>query len=289
MITVSSFAGQQVVPLWPGAAPGSENWTQSEINYKKGRGENNVRNVTHPSFTVFLPDRAKANGAGIVVAPGGGFRFLSWDNEGTKVAEWLNSRGIAAFVLKYRVAETPTDPQEFQRRMAAMFGPGPRTPPSPEDRAASQNARALAVADGKQAVKVAREHASEWGVDPNRIGLMGFSAGAILTTGVLIDYDAASRPSFAASIYGTSVDPAKIPSDAPPLFIACAEDDPLLPATGSADLFSAWKRAGHIAALHIYSKGGHGFGMHPQNLPVDHWIDRYGDWLESQGFLKSGK
>ncbi len=286
VFATSVFGANQVIPLWQGDAPGSEGWKQKEIEYTNGRGEHYVRNIVHPSITVF-PAEGAPNGTGIVIAPGGGFRFLSWDNEGTKVAQWLNSRGVTAFILKYRVAETTPDPEEFQREMAAMFGPNRGShPPSPEARAASQNARAFAIADGKQALKIVRERAKEWGVDPNRIGLMGFSAGAILTTGVLTDYDAASRPSFAASIYGTTVDPAKVPSDAPPLFIACAEDDPLLPSTGSATLFTVWKNAGHIAELHIYSKGGHGFGMHQQNLPVDHWIDRYGDWLESQGLLK---
>jgi acetyl esterase/lipase len=282
----AASAAQQVIPLYNGDAPGSESWTQKEIEYKSQRGEAYVRNVAHPSFTVFPAERGVANGAGIIIAPGGGFRFLSWDNEGTKVAKWLNARGVTAFVLKYRVAETPVDQAEFDRQMAEMFGPNRRATPPPQSRNRSGNTRALAVADGKQAMKLVRERAAEWGVDPNRIGLMGFSAGAILTTGVLTDYDASSRPNFAAPIYGTSVDPAKIPADAPPIFIACAEDDPLLPSTNSADLFSAWKKAGRVAELHIYSKGGHGFGMHQQGLPVDHWIERYAEWLESQGLLK---
>jgi acetyl esterase/lipase len=127
--------------------------------------------------------------------------------------------------------------------MAAMFGPNRRSAP-PQPDASGRNARVLAVADGKQAMKLVRERAAEWNVDPNRIGLMGFSAGAILTTGVLIDYDAASRPNFAAPIYGMTVDPTKVPADAPPIFIACAEDDPLLPSTNSANLFAAWKNGG---------------------------------------------
>lgn len=282
---------QQVVFLWPGTAPGSEQWTQKEIEYRDQRGEAMVRNIVRPSLTVFLPDRANVNGTGIVIAPGGGFQFLSWDSEGTKVAQWLNTRGVAAFVLKYRVNETPVDPAEFQARMSAMFGhgrgAGRGTPPPSAPRSDfMQQVRAMAVADGKQAMKIVRQHAAEWGVAPDRIGLMGFSAGAMLTTGLLTDYDTETRPSFAASIYGNTIEQSRVPADAPPLFILCAEDDPLLPSTGSAALFSAWKNSGHIAELHIYSKGGHGFGMHQQALPVDHWIDRFGDWLEAQGLLR---
>ena len=138
-------------------------------------------------------------------------------------------------------------------------------------------------------MKIVRQHAAEWGVAPDRVGLMGFSAGAILTTGLLTDYDPESRPSFAGSIYGNTVEQSKVPADAPPLFIVCAEDDPTLPSTGSALLFVAWKDSGHIAELHIYSKGGHGFGMHQQGLPVDHWIERFGDWLDMQGLLKPSR
>ncbi|HKD09236.1 MAG TPA: alpha/beta hydrolase [Bryobacteraceae bacterium] len=291
------FAAEQVVPLWSGAAPGSEAWTQKEIEYKDQRGEAMVRNVVAPSLTVFLPEKSIATGTGIIVAPGGGFRFLSWDSEGTKVAKWLNEHGVAAFVLKYRVAETPADPKEFQEQMNAMFGRlrstvGRGAPPQPNSqtnsgRGANQPTIPLAVADGKQAMRIVRQHAAEWGVAPDKVGLIGFSAGAILTTGVLTSYDAETRPSFAASIYGMTVDESKVPADAPPLFILCAEDDPLLPATGSSSLFAAWKNTGHLAELHIYSKGGHGFGMHQQGLPVDHWIDRFGDWLAMQGLSKA--
>ncbi|HVW85256.1 MAG TPA: alpha/beta hydrolase [Bryobacteraceae bacterium] len=289
LLSGTASGAEQIVPLWPGDAPGSEAWTQKEISYTNQRGEAMVRNIVHPTLTVFLPDRGTANGTGIVVAPGGGFRFLSWDSEGTQVARWLNKHGVAAFVLKYRVAETPVNPEEFQKQMSAMFGPGRAANRRPTPSPTASNIRALAVADGKQALQIVRQHAKEWGVAADRIGLMGFSAGAILTTGVLTDYDAATRPSFAASIYGNSVEQSKVPADAPPLFILCAEDDPLLPSTGSANLFAAWKNSGHIAELHIYSRGGHGFGMHQQVLPVDHWIDRFGDWLDTLGLLKAGR
>jgi acetyl esterase/lipase len=145
---------------------------------------------------------------------------------------------------------------------------------------------ALAVADGRQAIKVVREHAAEWGVKPGRVGIMGFSAGGMVTTGVATGYDAASRPNFAAPVYGPVYRSVKVPRDAPPLFICCATDDALVPPGDSISLYSSWNAAGKSAELHVYAKGNHGFGMSKQGLPCDTWIDRFGDWLGQQGFLK---
>lgn len=285
---IATFAQQTEIKLWPGVGPGSDTWTHKEVDYRNAQGEAMVRNVVSPSITVFLPDRASANGTAIIVAPGGGMRFLSWDSEGTQVAQWFSARGVAAFVLKYRLNETPGDQEEFERQISAMFGRGRAA--GRGSNAANANdptdVRDLAIADGKQALKVVRQHASEWGIAPDRVGLMGFSAGATLTMGVLTSYDAESRPNFAASIYGGTVDEAAIPSDAPPLFILCAADDQLVPSTGSSSLYAAWRHAGHSAELHIYSTGGHGFGMHKLGLPVDHWVDRLGEWMGQQGLLK---
>jgi acetyl esterase/lipase len=146
----------------------------------------------------------------------------------------------------------------------------------------------LAIADGKLAIKVVRRHASEWRIKPDRIGIMGFSAGGMVTMGVVMDHDKASRPDFAAPIYGGGTGSAKVPEDAPPLFILCASDDQLA-AIGSARLYSEWKAAGRPVELHLYEKGGHGFGMTPKGLPVDRWIDRYGDWLGQRGLIKAAK
>jgi acetyl esterase/lipase len=132
---------------------------------------------------------------------------------------------------------------------------------------------------------VVREHAGEWGIKPDRIGIMGFSSGGVVSTGVATEHDAASRPNFAASIYGPVLGSVKVPMDAPPIFICCASDDPLVPSRDSVRLYSAWQGAGKSAELHIYAKGGHGFGG--QGLPSDTWIDRFSDWLGQQGFLKS--
>jgi acetyl esterase/lipase len=292
--------GVTVIPVWPGAAPGSEDWKQKEVEYKSDWDRKRmVRNVTAPTLTAFLPDPAVATGAAVVICPGGGFRFLSWQSEGTEVAEWLRARGVAAFVLKYRVVETPASEEDFRKEMTAFFrglvnrrdgpadAPGKRgegsRPAIPESmRKISQ----LAIADGRQALKVVRRRAAEWGIKPDRVGIMGFSAGGMVTMGVVLDSDKDSRPDFAAPIYGGGTGGASVPEGAPPLFILCAADDRLA-AAGSARLYAEWRTAGRPAELHIYEKGGHGFGMTPRGLPVDRWIERYGDWLAQRGLIKT--
>jgi acetyl esterase/lipase len=274
--TTEPAANHPIMPVWPGIAPGSENWTQKEVDYVRNNKQM-VRNVTHPTLTAYFPDPANANGTAIIIAPGGGFRFLSWQNEGTAVAEWLAERGVTAFVLKYRLLDTGASQDDFEKGKPATR---PATSPAQEE------ISALASADGRQAMKVVRQGADQWKIDPRRIGFMGFSAGGAVTMGVVMQYDKDSRPDFAAPIYGAHAQ-GVIPDDAPPLFILCAADDKgAMP--GSVKTFSDWRAAGHAAELHIYSKGGHGFGMSQRGLPVDHWIDRLGDWLEVQGLMKPG-
>jgi acetyl esterase/lipase len=284
-------AQQQVIQVWPGLAPGSENWTQKEVEYQNARGGKMVRNVVKPTLTLFLPSPSLANGTAVIVCPGGGFRFLSWQSEGTDVAQWLTDRGVTAFVLKYRLVDTGATEAEFQQataemnRRIAQRGEAlnrDTEPPVDPDR---ERVLPLAKADGRQALKVVRERAAEWGIAPNRIGIMGFSAGAIVTDDAAIHYGPDDRPDFVAPIYGAPWEKVQVPADAPPMFILCANDDPLASVT-SLHLFSEWKAAGKSVELHIYSKGGHGFGMVKHGLPVDNWIDRFGDWLEMQGLLK---
>ncbi len=286
-VSLSALAQSKVIPVWPNGAPGSEHWTQQEAEYLNERKEPMVRNVVVPTLTAFLPSPSSANGTAVIVCPGGGFRFLSWETEGTAVAKWLSARGVAAFVLKYRLVDTGASEEEFREAVAAMMrslANSGTLPPLPEDMRAIAG---LAAADGRQAMKVVRRHASEWGIAPDRIGMMGFSAGGFLTMGVVMDHDAESRPNFAAPIYGGDANGAPVAADAPPLFILAANDDPIW--AGSAQLYSDWKAAGRPVELHIYSKGGHGFGLRKQNLPVDHWIDRFGDWLEVQGLLQPAR
>jgi putative heme-binding domain-containing protein len=299
------------IPVWPSAAPGSEGWTQKELEYRNDWDHKAmVRNVTTPTMTAFLPEPSIATGAAVVICPGGGFRFLSWESEGTAVAEWLQARGVAAFVLRYRLLETAASEEGFGKEMQAFLGrimrmgerPGGDAPKpatsgnqpglSEEIRRISteeeRNLVAMAVADGKQAIRLVRQRAAEWGLKPDRIGMMGFSAGGVVTMGAVMSSDTESRPDFAAPIYGGGTGGAKVPANAPPLFILCASDDALA-AAGSARLCSEWKAVGRPVELHLYEKGGHGFGMSRRGLPVDGWIDRLGDWLAQRGLIKTAR
>lgn len=277
-VTLSTNAQTTVVPLWPDGAPGSEGWTQQEQEDVIPPRLKVIRNVTQPTLMAYLPDPSIANGTAVIVCPGGAFHFLSIDMEGTDVARWLNARGVAAFVLKYRLIRTgdrfPVEVWETlnsRTRMAELMGP----------------LRPLIVADGQQAVRVVRQHAAEWDIAPDRIGIMGFSAGGTVTENVARLHDADSRPDLAAVIYGANLaEAAPVPADAPPMFVLCADDDEMA-ASASTRLYAEWRAAGRPVELHIYSKGGHGFGMNKQGLPADTWIERFGDWLQAQGLLKS--
>ena len=274
---------QRVIALYEGKAPGSESWTWSEAESTKNMFNTRViYNVSTPTLTAYLPDPATATGTAIVIAPGGAFHTLSIDSEGVDVAKWLNSKGVAAFVLKYRVVRSLTDDpvKELMGKMQDF------------KKLDEENASVvpLAIADGKRAMEYVRGHAAEFGLRSDRIGLMGFSAGGTVTMGVGFDYTSANRPDFLAPIYpylGTSaIAKQVVPADAPPLFVCAATDDQLKLAPHSTKLYNDWIAAGKPAELHMYAKGGHGFGMRKQNLPTDTWIDRFGDWLALNGYLK---
>lgn len=282
-LSASAAAQEPVIPLWPGVAPGSENWRQEEAESAApwDAKVRLVRNVVRPTLTAYLPDRAKATGTAVIVAPGGGFRFLSWASEGTQVAQWLATRGIAAFVLKYRLVDTGATEQEFQTNANTMFARLGRIGPGSRDILDSemQKAAVLAGDDGRQAVRVLRRRAAEWGIAPDRIGILGFSAGAMVAIDVALQHDAESRPDFAAPIYGAPLEPVMPPADAPPLFVLWASDDSLVSPVRGIDLYLAWHKVGKPAELHVYAAGGHGFGMQPRGLPSDRWIERFVDWL----------
>jgi len=289
-ITCSLHAQQTVVQLYDGVAPGSEDWTQKEVEYTQYGGKM-VRNVVNPTLTVFLPDESKATGAAVIVAPGGGFCWLSWESEGTLVGEWLQAHGIAAFILKYRLADMGQTEEDLQKNSQELMQPVMSIANSSNPKEELQkysnvaNVISLAQEDGRQAIKYVRANAAKYKVNPDRIGLMGFSAGGILTMGVALHHDAESRPDFIAPIYGIALDSLVVPADAAPMFFTCAADDGIV-APQAAKLYTAWLSAGKSIEFHVYSKGGHGFGMRKRGLPIDNWIEQFGEWLDTQGFLK---
>ncbi len=271
---------QKVIRLYPGAAPGSESWTHQEKEYfSQIFNTEVVTNVSQPTLTAYLPEPAIANGTSVIICPGGGFHALSINSEGVDVAKWLNTKGVTAFVLKYRLV--PTGDDGTKELMAKI---GDRKKMDADNAAVVP----LAVADGLAAVSYVRKRATEFGISPQRIGLMGFSAGGTVTASVAFQYSADNRPDFVAPVYAYmgAVKAGDVPKDAPPMFIVAATDDQLGLAPDSVNLYSKWTASKKSAELHLYSKGGHGFGMRKQNLPSDRWIERFGDWLMVQGLLK---
>jgi acetyl esterase/lipase len=269
---------KKVVNLWPGVAPGPEQWKQPETTIGSA-GNQRIMNVSIPTLTVYLPDPSIATGTSVIVAPGGGFVWLSIDSEGHDVAKWLVARGITAFVLKYRLFQVEgQNPAQVEESAKAALGHLTR------DHSLVDKYGKHGIADGIQAVKVVRAHAAEWGISPERVVLTGFSAGAILTSAVVLRPDA--PPNYAAPIYGgpfNEVPP--IPKGLPPIFLAVAQDD-----AGAEPLvtrfYQALKAAGYKPELHVFSAGGHGFGMRKQGKSSDHWIDEFYFWLESQGLTR---
>jgi acetyl esterase/lipase len=274
---VAFAAAQDVVPLYPDTPPGStqENYPEKQY-FSKVWNEDVVANVTRPTLAIFKPAPELKNGTAVVIYPGGGFMALSIANEGTNVAKYLAAKGVTAFVLKYRLAHTGEDAtQEF----GALYADRPKYDEM------IKNVTPLAFADGLAAVAYVRQHASEWGISPDHVGIIGFSAGGFIAAQVAVQYAPEGRPAFVAVIYGGLGKDAPVPTDAPPMFIAAATDDELGLAPQSIALYQKWTAAHKSAELHMYSKGGHGFEMRQQNLPTDHWIERFSDWLQLEAFL----
>jgi acetyl esterase/lipase len=280
LFLATSVAAQDVIPLPTTTAPGStpENYPEKEY-FSKTWNTEVVANVTKPSLTVFKPSAELRNRTAVVICPGGGFMALSINSEGNDVAKYLTAKGVTAFVLKYRLAHTGEDAtQEFTAAYANRE----------KFRDIVDKVIPLSIADGLTAVTYVRQHASDWGVSPDRVGIIGFSAGGTVSAGVAFRYAPDGRPAFAAVIYGAAgrLKDSPVPGDAPPVFIAAATDDQLGLAPDSIALYEKWTSAHKPAELHMYAKGGHGFGMRKQDLPTDHWIDRFAEWLELQGWLK---
>lgn len=265
------------IPLGTGRTPGvvgQEQWIELP-------GNRMVRNVVSAAVTPVLPDPAKATGAAVVVVPGGGFMMLAIDNEGFNVARALADRGIAAFVLKYRVDPTPRPVADFakfsQGRMTNWIGGQPGTGVRIE-------VPAYALEDGLAALRLVRKRAGEWGVDPRRVGMFGFSAGARTTLAVLKANALDAAPAFVGLAY-PPMQQIDLPVR-PPLFMIMAADDELNRRAGFG-LVDGWAQAGLPYEAHIFQRGRHGFGLGRTGTTSMGWIDSFVHWLDMNNFLKA--
>jgi dienelactone hydrolase len=286
LCSIAPACGQVELRLWPNGAAGSEEWPFPESVATSPSGDRVITNVSDPMLTVFLPDTRTATGAAAVIAPGGALRVLGFDNEGVKLAEWLNERGIAAFVLKYRTLQQ--DPAAPRAPVPGMPAPGsaPRQElvilngnanPAPDD-AALAEVLELAIADAQAALRLVRGRAAEWRIDRERVGIIGFSAGGGVAVGTALAERTDASPDFLVSVYGPSLQDVNVPAHAAPLFVAVGAMH-FNVTNGCLALFAAWKAAGKPAEIHVYDGISAGFGMSKRGHPVDGWTDRLYEWL----------
>jgi endo-1,4-beta-xylanase len=267
----SAFAENAPVLLWPNGAPGSEGKTAEETIRVNENGEHIVSGVHRPSITPYLPSKDKTTGAAVIIAPGGGHHELWMDHEGYNVARWLSERGVAAFVLKYRLAR---------------------------ENGSTYTIEGTALADIQRAIRLVRSRASEWGVDPQRVGVMGFSAGGELAAMASTRYEAgiaeaadridreSSKPAFQALLYPAIPHDMSLSKQTPPAFLVCGEEDRPDIAEGLPQLYLSLKQAGVSTELHIFARTAHGFGMRPSNRPpVSDWPQLFLEWLDVEGML----
>jgi len=314
MLLVTPFAmGAQSAPatasapteirLWPGKAPGTEKWTVPESITTSANGDRTVTNVSDPTLTVFLPDPAIATGTAVILAPGGALRLLGIDGNGTHIARWLNAKGIAAFVLKYRTLQQAAGGGGARGAGGPAgaggpprgAGPGagaPRGGGAPRQELEIHNANAnpapddagltevlhMGVADAQEAFKLIRKNATQWKIDPTRVGIMGFSAGGGVAVGAALGPKTDAYPDFLMSIYGPALQDVHVPDYAPPLFVAVGSTH-FNVTNGCLALFAVWNAAGKPSEIHVYDGVSGGFGLSDRGRPVDGWIDRAYEWL----------
>lgn len=278
-------------PAEPNAIPlgtgGVDNQPAKETWFRQW-GSPMARNITKATLTPFLPEAGKANGTAVIVAPGGGYRWLSIENEGWKVAKALADKGIAAFVLKYRLQPTPVSLEDFTQSMNAPrpAAAAPATSGGAPARPA-QPSLSNQLADAEAAYAMIVKRAKEWGVDTARIGMIGFSAGAGLTMHSTLN-SKTMKLSFIGPIYG-GMGPVQVPKNAPPMFNVIATDDFLF--RGQFGVIESWYKAGIPVEFHLYQNGGHGFGLGNPDRTSNRWFDAFMYWLEVNRFLtaKSAK
>ena len=273
-----------VLAVWPGKVPGDYGSIGEERFRSAAESPTKdakwLTNVTRPTISIYRPPKDKNTGAAMLVCPGGGYWNLAWDLEGEEVAAWLNSVGITGVVLKYRVPRRAGQPE-------LLPAPGP-------------------LLDAQRALSLVRSRAREWDIDPNRIGMVGFSAGGHLVLSTATNFDkrayepidavdtVSCRPDFAVAVYpgylaskaGSLESYMRIPPGTPPIMLVHANDDTVASAENSAVMYLALKRAGIPVELHVYAAGEHGFGVRKSAKPVSTWTDRCVDWLRNQGILK---
>jgi acetyl esterase/lipase len=276
-----------VLRLYNGIAPGSEKWTHKESTVGEG-DEAIIINVVDPTIEVFLPDSVKTTGAAMVICPGGAYCVLSYEGEGTVVAKWLAKHGIAGIVLKYRLTPLLMDNgKEISSKSDAMVEMGSvinktskrleetsttgEKPGLAELMLAMENAT-MASNDARRAMEIVRENAKQWGIESDKIGIMGFSAGAVLTMDVAMNHDKNSKPNLVVPIYGGWKPNLIPPKDAAPLFICSPEKD-VFPTLESFRIYEAWRKANLPAELHYFSKANHGFGANKTGAAVDKWLE----------------
>ena len=273
-------AEPNAIPLGTGGVndqPASETWFLQW-------GDPMARNITTATLTPFFPEPGKANGAAVIVAPGGGFRWLSMGNEGWEVAEALSEQGIIAFVLKYRLHPTPESLEDFTAWMNRAFTPPDESSDSTKNDAPPHPMQidlSNQLEDAEAAYAMIVERAEEWGVDTNRIGMIGFSAGAGLTMHSTLNSQTMDL-AFIGPIYG-GMAPVVVPEDAPPMFNVIAADDFLF--RGQFGVIDSWYEAGIPVEFHLYQNGGHGFGLGNPNRTSNRWFDAFIHWLDVNGFL----
>jgi acetyl esterase/lipase len=288
-------ASREVIELWPAGPPRTIDDVPPESAFRGLAGVSAdttmLRNVSRPTLTVYRPAKGAANGASVVVCPGGGWSILAWQHEGTDVADWFAERGYTAFLLKYRVSATPQDPAAFAAQMAQNANllaeplTAAKAPKAMDQLIRNERlryAREIAADDGRRALEIVRERAAGFGLDPGKVGMIGFSAGAFLVVDVAMDPQG-PPPAFLAPIYGGETRGRPVPADAPPLFTVIAHDDRLLFHMVEG-LYLDWSAADRSSELHIFARGAHGFGMVRQDLPSDRWIELLGAWLADKGF-----
>lgn len=274
-------AKETVIPLYPaGSLPPPE---APELHDTLETGETLIYDVSEPTLELFRPAPGRANGTAIIVAPGGGFVALGYTFSGTDVARALAERGITAFVLKHRTIRSGDGPMRIpavhMKEMELVMSRAKSGSPMEIPAFAGEP---HAIEDGTRAVALVRQRAGDWGVDPQRVGFIGFSSGAYLAADLAIG-PKASRPDLVGLIYGGLRAP--VPSDAPAAFIAGAADDEYQP-DDPVLLYTAWRKAGVPAELHLYERGGHGFDLRPQGTTSDYWFGDFIRWMQARGLLE---